>query len=146
MTTVAVGYDFSQNARRAAQWAAAYAQCCGADVVLVHAIGLREHATSSNPLVGLAEIAAEIAAGAGLEESRVRGALDYGDACSVLLRCGGSPINASMPSPIAAHRTKRGSKKPKSEEKTLEISLMVTRRSSATSRARWTAWQVCGVA
>ncbi len=96
MTTVAVGYDFSQNARHAAQWAAAYAQRCGADVVLVHAIGLREHAESNNPLVALAAIATEIAAGAGLEESRVRGALDYGDACSVLLRCGGSPINASL--------------------------------------------------
>ncbi len=96
MTTVAVGYDFSDHAHRAAQWAAAYAQRCGADVVLVHAIGLREHGEPGNPLVELAAVSAEIAAGAGLEESRVRGALDYGDACSVLLRCASAPIDASL--------------------------------------------------
>lgn len=96
MTTVAVGYDFSTHARHAAEWAAAYAARCGADVVLVHAIGLREHGDAHDPLVTLTSLAAEIATGAGLDEARVRGAIDYGDACSVLLRCAGAPLAASM--------------------------------------------------
>ena len=96
MTTVAVGYDFSAHAHHAAQWAAAYARRCGADVVLVHAIGLREHGDAHDPLVGLAAVAAEIATSAGLDEARVRGAVDFGDACSVLLRCASAPVDASL--------------------------------------------------
>jgi nucleotide-binding universal stress UspA family protein len=96
MTTVAVGYDFSAHAHHAAEWAAAYAKRCGVDVVLVHAIGLREHGESNDPLVGLSTVAAEIAAGAGLDASRVRARVDYGDACSVLTRCAGAPVDASL--------------------------------------------------
>ena len=96
MTTVCVGYDFSPHARHAAEWAAAYAQRCGADVVLMHAIGLREHAASHDPLVSLSSVGSELAAGAGLDAARVRGAVDYGDACSVLLRCAGAPVSATL--------------------------------------------------
>ena len=96
MTTVAVGYDFSPHARHAADWAAAYAQRCGANVVLVHAIGLREHGEAGDPLVDLGRVAGEIAASAELDASRVRGAIDYGDACSVLLRCASAPVAASL--------------------------------------------------
>jgi nucleotide-binding universal stress UspA family protein len=96
MTTVAVGYDFSAHARHAGEWAAAYAQRCGADVVLVHAIGLREHGEPSDPMVALTAVAAEIAAAAGLDVARVGAAVDYGDACSVLLRCAAAPLSASL--------------------------------------------------
>ena len=96
MTTVAVGYDFSPHARHAADWAAAYAQRCGADVVVVHAVGLREHGSGAEPLVRLERATAEIAASAGLERGRVRAVVDFGDACSVLLRCAGAPIAASL--------------------------------------------------
>ena len=96
MTTVCVGFDFSAHARRAGEWAAAYAQRCGADVVLVHAIGLREHAEASDPMIALTAAAAEIATAAGLDTARVRSYVDYGDACTVLERCASAPLSASL--------------------------------------------------
>ena len=43
--TIAVGVDRSENARRACDWAAALAASLRAELVVVHAVGLLEHAS-----------------------------------------------------------------------------------------------------
>lgn len=95
MSTMAVGFDYSAGSRVAAQWALRHARE-GDDVVLVHAVGLREHDRDADPLAELEAVATSLAASAGLARSRVRAHVDNGDACSVMLRCAEAPISASV--------------------------------------------------
>lgn len=84
---VAVGYDGSAGAEAAVRWAAGAAAAVGADLTVVHAVGLLEHA-------GLAASAARedaarrLAGEAGLGPERVSWQEVDGDPCSALLRTG----------------------------------------------------------
>ena len=83
-TAVAVGYDGSPDAVVALRWAASIAAATGAELRVVHAVGLLEHA-------GLADgpardSAMALIAEAGLEESRVRWRRVDGEPASVLAR------------------------------------------------------------
>ena len=95
MTTMAVGFDYSTGSRAAAQWAARHARE-GDEVILVHAVGLREHDLHADALGDLEVEAAALARTAGLEQGAVRAVIDNGDACSVMLRCAQAPINATL--------------------------------------------------
>lgn len=92
---MAVGFDYSAGSRAAADWAARHARE-GDDVVLVHAVGLREHDLHADVLGELEAEAGALADAAGLERTRVRAVVDNGDACSVMLRCAHEPINATL--------------------------------------------------
>ncbi len=95
MTTMAVGYDYSAGSRAAALWAARHVRE-GDDIVLVHAVGLREHDRHADPLADLVAEAEALADAAGLARGRVRALVDDGDACSVMLRCAEAPTYASL--------------------------------------------------
>jgi nucleotide-binding universal stress UspA family protein len=83
---VVVGYDGSEDAERAVEWAVRTAGAWGADVCIVHAVGLLEHAG----LAGAARVdgapALARAAEAGLDASRVEWRVEDGDPCTALLR------------------------------------------------------------
>ena len=94
--TIAVGYDGSADADAAARWALDLALRLGADVVLVHAVGLLEryeHADASRLVKGAAEA---LASEARLGPERVRWQVKDGDALSVLLRCADAPLRADL--------------------------------------------------
>lgn len=95
MTTMAVGFDYSAGARAAATWAAHHARE-GDAVILVHAVGLREHDLHTDPQRELEDVAATLARDADLEVGSVRAYVDNGDACSVMLRCVEAPIGATL--------------------------------------------------
>jgi nucleotide-binding universal stress UspA family protein len=84
--TVVVGYDGSADAQHAIDWAARTAGALGADLCIVHAVGLLEHAG----LAGAAAIdgapARARATEAGLDGSRVDWRVEDGDPCTALLR------------------------------------------------------------
>jgi nucleotide-binding universal stress UspA family protein len=94
--TIAVGFDGSNPSASAVSWAFQYAARTGADVVLVHAVGLLEHREHPNPSVEFAGEVHALAMESEFDESRVRWYVDNGDACSVLLRCVHAPISATL--------------------------------------------------
>jgi nucleotide-binding universal stress UspA family protein len=96
LRTIAVGFDGSPDAEAAARWAFALAQKVGAEVVVVHAVGLLEHAAHR-------EISAEFEATVrgliievGLDPKRARWHSSDGDPCSVLLRATDGPVAADL--------------------------------------------------
>jgi nucleotide-binding universal stress UspA family protein len=96
LRTIAVGFDGSPDAEAAARWAFDLAHRVGAEVVVVHAVGLLEHA-------GHLEVAAEFEATVrdligevGLDPNRVRWQNSDGDPCSVLLRATEAPVAADV--------------------------------------------------
>jgi nucleotide-binding universal stress UspA family protein len=96
LNTIAVGYDGSEPANVAVRWAFTVARQIGADVVLVHAVGLlsRLEGPSVSPdlLASVHRLAAEV----DLAPSRLRWHVTDGDACSVLLRAADEPIAADL--------------------------------------------------
>ena len=87
---IAVGYDGSPGSEAALRWAAALAGALGAGVKVVHAVGLLEHAGLASLSVH-EERARAIAAGAGVEPSRVEWCVLEGDPGSVLCRMAEGP-------------------------------------------------------
>ena len=87
---IAVGYDGSRGSEAALRWAAALAGSLGAELRVVHAVGLLEHA-------GLASLsvhegrAREVAADEGMEPNRVEWCVLEGDPGSVLRRIAEGP-------------------------------------------------------
>jgi nucleotide-binding universal stress UspA family protein len=94
--TFAVGFDGSEDAAAAVRWAFTLAGQVGADVVLVHALGLLEHAEREHLATWLQATALELATEHGFDATRVRWHLDDGDACSVLIRAAGHPVSADL--------------------------------------------------
>ena len=87
MTAIVVaGYDGSEGATDAVAWAARTAAALGAELRIVHAVGLLEHAHlgGAQPVDG--ENAVTRAVSSGLERDRVRWCVEDGDPCSALLR------------------------------------------------------------
>ena len=93
---IAVGFDGSPDADAAVRWAMTLAKQIEAEVVVVHAIGLLEHATGR----GVAELegaVAELTRECGIEPAQVHWHVADGDPCSVLIRAGtGDPITADL--------------------------------------------------
>jgi nucleotide-binding universal stress UspA family protein len=96
LRTIAVGYDGSPDAEAAVRWALDLAKRVGASVTVVHAVGLLEHLDETFSHVELPPALVAIAEEYGVEESRLRWFVDDGDACSVLLRAEGLPVNAGL--------------------------------------------------
>jgi nucleotide-binding universal stress UspA family protein len=93
---IAVGFDGSSDAEAAVGWAMMLAKQIDAEVVVVHAVGLLEHA-SGGGVADLEEAVAELTRKAGIEPTQVQWQVGDGDPCSVLIRAGrGGPINADL--------------------------------------------------
>ena len=87
---IAVGYDGSRGSEAALRWAAALAGSLGAELRVVHAVGLLEHAGLASLSVH-EERAREVAAGLGMEPNRVEWCVLEGDPGSVLRRIAEGP-------------------------------------------------------
>jgi len=94
--TIAVGFDDSPDANAAAKWAVRLARQIDADVVLVHAIGLRAHLSETTIDQELEESSRRLAAEGQLDVAHVSWHVGDGDACSVMLRAIGPPISADL--------------------------------------------------
>ena len=95
LETIAVGYDGSLDSDVAVRWAAQLAVWVGAQLVVVHALGLLEGADMSADRPDGA-VAMEIASSVGLEPGRTRWLVLDGDPCSVLLRVAAPPSSADL--------------------------------------------------
>ena len=83
-TAIAVGYDGSPDAVAALRWAAALAARTGAELRVVHAVGLLEHAGLAGGPARDAALA--VAAAAGVEETQFVWQRVDGEPASVLVR------------------------------------------------------------
>lgn len=81
---IAVGYDGSPNAAAALRWAASVAARTGAELRVVHAVGLLEHAGMADRPGKDAALA--VAAECGLDQARVHWQRVDGEPASVLVR------------------------------------------------------------
>jgi nucleotide-binding universal stress UspA family protein len=82
--TIAVGYDGSPDSELAVRWAAELAVSVGAQLVVVHAIGLLEGADISQSRPD-GTAALEIASSVGMEPARTQWLVLDGDPCSVMI-------------------------------------------------------------
>lgn len=94
--TVAVGFDGSSDAEHALGWAARLAETLGAELVVVHATGLLEHASRPAAVAELERTARRLARDEGVEEQRCHWHPIDGDPASTLLRCTAAPIGADL--------------------------------------------------
>ncbi len=94
--TIAVGFDGSADSERALGWASDLARQVGADVVVVHAVGLLEHAAAPAGVPELEEAARGVTRQCGIDPGRVHWRPVDGDPCSALLRAASPPISADL--------------------------------------------------
>lgn len=94
--TVAVGFDGSPDAEAAVRWTLSLGRQLDVDVVLVHAVGLLEHARHPEVATELGVTMRQLINECGIDPDRVRLNVVDGDACSALLRCAEEPLHASM--------------------------------------------------
>lgn len=93
---IAVGFDGSPDAEAAVRWAMTLAKQIDAEVVVVHAVGLLEHAAGGG-VAKLEEAVGRLTRECGLEPTQVHWHVGDGDPCSVLLRAGtGDPIAVDL--------------------------------------------------
>jgi len=86
-TTIVVGVDGSEDARRAVDWVAGTAAALGARVVAVHAVGLLEHQRGDPSATHLTpELATWTAPLDHLDQERVERRLVQGDPVATMLR------------------------------------------------------------
>lgn len=83
---VVAGDDGSDGARHAVEWAARTAVASGAELRIVHAVGLLEHAGLAGAATVDGDEAITRATSTGLDRSRVHWSVDDGDPCTALLR------------------------------------------------------------
>lgn len=95
LKTIAVGYDGSPDSEVAVRWAAELAVSVGAQLVVVHAIGLLEGAGISERRPD-GTVALEIASSVGIEPGRAQWLVLDGDPYSVLLRVASPPTSADL--------------------------------------------------
>jgi nucleotide-binding universal stress UspA family protein len=95
LRTIAVGFDGSPDAEAAVRWAFGLARRVDADVFVIHAVGLLEHAAGREVAVELERNVGELTSECGTDPARVHWHLADGDPCSVLTR-------ATAVAPIAA--------------------------------------------
>ena len=94
--SIAVGFDGSPDAEAAVRWTLSLARQLDVDVVLVHAVGLLEHARHPEVATELESTMRHLNAECGVDPDRVRLSVVDGDACSALLRCAEEPLHASL--------------------------------------------------
>jgi nucleotide-binding universal stress UspA family protein len=94
--TIAVGFDGSGGARSALEWASELATQVGAEIAVMHAIGLLEHATDHGLVTELEDEARAVGRERGMEPERLRWHPVDGDPCSALVRSAGPPIGADL--------------------------------------------------
>lgn len=94
--TIAVGFDGSPPAEAAVRWALSLAAQTGANVVVVHAVGLLEHPRSADTAVLLEGKITELTTEAELDPQRVRWLIADGDPSSVLSRSAQAPVSADL--------------------------------------------------
>jgi nucleotide-binding universal stress UspA family protein len=83
---VVVGDDGSDGARHAVEWAARTAAVSGAELRIVHAVGLLEHAGLAGTATVDGDEAIRRATSTGLDRRQVHWTVDDGDPCTALLR------------------------------------------------------------
>lgn len=93
---IAVGYDGSNDSKSAVIWAAGLAAQCCAQLVVVHAVGLLEHAGLATRGSAHRDEAIGLAMDAGLAESASRWVVADGDPCSALLRLADPPAPVDL--------------------------------------------------
>jgi nucleotide-binding universal stress UspA family protein len=96
VTTIAVGFDGSEDSEIALHWAMRLAGDTGAEVVVVHATGMLERLDTPFAPGEMPPVLATIAQEHGIDSARLHWIVDNGDACSVLLRAVEPPINADL--------------------------------------------------
>jgi nucleotide-binding universal stress UspA family protein len=96
LQTIAVGFDGSFDAEAAVRWAFELASQVDADVVVVHAVGLLEHAADRGVAVELEKTVERLTREAGIDPARVHWHLADGDPCSVLIRAVVAPVAADL--------------------------------------------------
>jgi nucleotide-binding universal stress UspA family protein len=94
--TIAVGYDGSPGAQSAARFAFELADQLGANVVLVHAVGMLGRTDDAQVVRDLEETALVLADETGIDASRARWHISEGDPCSALLRAAKPPMEANL--------------------------------------------------
>jgi len=94
--TIAVGFDGSPDSETALNWAVDLAKQARADLAVVHAIGLLEHASDPAHVVELEQMARTVARERGIESERLHWHAVDGDPCSTLIRTAGAPILADL--------------------------------------------------
>jgi nucleotide-binding universal stress UspA family protein len=92
---IAVGYDGSPGSESALRWAAGLADALGAELRVVHAVGLLEHAGLASLSVH-EERARATVAGSGIEPSRVQWCAVEGDPGLVLCSAAEGPDPAEL--------------------------------------------------
>jgi nucleotide-binding universal stress UspA family protein len=93
---IAVGFDGSGDAEAAVRWAFELARQVGADVVVIHAVGLLEYAADRGAGVELEQTVERLTREAGIDPARVHWHLGDGDPCSVLIRAVLAPVAADL--------------------------------------------------
>lgn len=96
LRTIAVGFDGSREAQDAVTWTLQLAATTGADVVIVHAVGLLEHMANTDVTLELDVTVRKLALKVDFDSARIRWLIEDGDACSVLVRCADEPTNADL--------------------------------------------------
>jgi nucleotide-binding universal stress UspA family protein len=93
---VVVGYDGSPDARSAVAWAARTALALRARLLVVHAVGLLEHAGLGAATAVDGDAARAVATGQGMDPLDVEWSVVDGDPCTALLRMAGSPGRVAL--------------------------------------------------
>ena len=93
---VAVGFDGSSDSKSALQWAANLAVLVHAQLRVVHAVGLLEHAGLLDRQTPHEDAAIEVAVAAGMDPTAVEWLVVDGDPCSALLRMIAAPHSVDL--------------------------------------------------
>jgi nucleotide-binding universal stress UspA family protein len=93
---IAVGFDGSLGAETAVRWSFELAQQVGAEVIVIHAIGLLEHTAGADLAAGLELTVKRLAREAAFDLSRVRWHLTESDPCTALAGAARAPIAADL--------------------------------------------------
>jgi len=94
--TIAVGFDGSSDSETALRWAVDLAKQLRADLAVVHAIGLLEHASDPAYVIELEQNVRVLIRERGIEPQRLHWHAVDGDPCSTLIRAASAPIQADL--------------------------------------------------
>ena len=94
--TIAVGFDGSPAAQAAVTWAFRLSTPLGADVVIVHAVGLLERLEHGSASLDFQQSIGQLAEDVDFDTTHLRWHVSDGDACSVMLRMEDPPIHADL--------------------------------------------------
>jgi nucleotide-binding universal stress UspA family protein len=93
---IAVGFDGSPDAEAALGWAARLSAALGAELTVVHAVGLLEHAGLAGSPTSHEQVVRNTAAASGLDPASVHWSVVDGDPCSALLRAMTPPSRVDL--------------------------------------------------